>query len=136
MQYTVTFTGKTNIEGGPCLSEERSTNVSSTQSPIRGRGINQLPRSHNADMQCNSRSQYEELRGRQIRLSQMCQLWISEGRPGFEPRVNPAVFLQVIVTCAKSAFLEVNLCTSRRRAPAYVLPLQSPTTVENRQEIY
>lgn len=56
---------------------------------------------------------------------QVCQLWLTDEQPGFDPQVeedvNPAVFPLLTTTFAKAEFLESNLGTHLRASPAYFI---------------
>lgn len=64
-----------------------------------------------------------------------CQVWLSKGRPGLDPRVgtgvNPSVFPLPTATCAQSALSQSNLntvCTFLRASRDTFL-LQTAATV-------
>lgn len=65
------------------------------------------------------------MEGRERYNCQLCQLWLKEEQPGFDPQVeedvNPAVFPLLTTTFAKAEFLESNPATPLRASPAYFI---------------
>lgn len=56
---------------------------------------------------------------------QLCQLWLTEEQPGFDPQVEEDVNLAVVplltTTFAKAEFLESNPGTPLRASPPYFI---------------